>query len=86
MTWGNIKAELEQALSDYTADRCKLLRKGKYTAGDHWRDGYVAMVHETLVELSPLDDMYPFTVYDTRVLIGAFNRLTSKNVVDVWTV
>lgn len=86
MNWGNIKAELEQSLSNYSAERCKLMRKGKYTAGDHWRDGYVAMVHETLMELSPLDEMYPFSTYQARVLIGAFNRLTSTNVADVWSV
>lgn len=86
MTWGNIKADLDEALSQYSAERCILMRRGKYTAGDHWRDGYVAMVYETLMELSPIDDMYPFDTYKTRVLIGAFNRLTSKHVLDVWTV
>lgn len=86
MTWGNIKAALDQAMSDYSAERCKIMRSGKYSSGDHWKDGYVAMLHETLQEVSPLDDMYPFTDYDVRVLIGAFNRLTSKSVSDVWTV
>lgn len=85
MIYGNIKAEIEQAFSDYTAERCVLMRRGKYTGGDHLKDGYVAMAYETLMELSPLDDMYPFGTYSTRVLIGAFNRLTSKSVMDVWT-
>lgn len=85
MTYGNIKAEIDQAMSDYTAERCKLIRRGKYSTGDHWHDGYTAMVYETLMELSPLDDLYPFGTYATRVLIGTFNRLTSKHVMDVWT-
>lgn len=85
MTYGNIKAEIDQAFSEYTAERCKLMRRGKYTAGDHWKDGITAMVQETLMELSPTDNMYPFTVDTTRIMIGAFNRLTSKSVMDVWT-
>ena len=85
MNYGNIKAQLEEAFSQYTGDRCKILRRGKYTAGDHWKDGYITMVYETLSELSPDDTMYPFGLYSTRVLVGAFNRLTSRSVMDVWT-
>jgi len=85
MTWGQIKLLLDNSLSTYSSNRCKLLRKGKYTSGDHYKDGYIAMVYETLKELSPTDSMYPFDTVKTRILIAAYNRLTGDKVEDVWS-
>ena len=85
MTWGDIKSLLSIAMSDYSTNRCEKLRVAKYSDGDHWKDGYLSMIYETLIEISPIDDMYPFDTTKTRRLIMTFNNLTSKSVENVWT-
>lgn len=85
MTWLNIKSSLALGMSNYTAKRCKLLRRGKYMAGDHYQDGMVAMCYETILESSPIDDFYPMSIIDIRRLIFSFNNLTGETVPDVWT-
>ena len=86
MTWGDVKSLLSTAMSDYSTKRCGKLRSAKYSDGDHWKDGYLSMVYETLIEISPIDDMYPFDTIKTRQLIMTFNNLTSKSVENIWTV
>jgi hypothetical protein len=85
MTWSNIKSLLSSSLSTYTAKRIALIRRGKYTSGDHYQDGYVAMLYETLNELSSTDDFYPLDIPSTRYTIRTFNKLTGEKVPDVWT-
>lgn len=84
MTWQDIKELIVISLSNYTAKRSKIIRSGKYTSGDHYQDGYVAMLYETLQDLSIVDEMYPFTISQTRRLIFAYNRLSGEKIIDVW--
>jgi len=84
MTWGEIKLSLDIAMSDYATKRCGPLRSAKYTSGDHWKDGYIAMVFRTLKEISPIDEMYPMDKNKVEKLIRCFNNLTSEHVENVW--
>ena len=84
MTWSDTKGLVVISLSSYTAKRSKLIRSGRYTHGDHYQDGYVAMLYETLQDLSTTDQLYPFNMDGVRRLIFAYNRLTEEKVPDVW--
>jgi hypothetical protein len=86
MIWTDIKSLLNSSLSVYSAKRVELLRCGKYTSSDHYQDGYVAMLYETLQELLLSDSFYPLDKESVRKLIYAFNRLTGEKVPDIWTV
>jgi hypothetical protein len=85
MTWVNIKELLNSALSNYSAKRTAIIRRGKYSSGDHWKDGYVSMLYETINELNIDDDFYPVDVLSTRFMIRSFNKLTGEKVPDIWT-
>lgn len=85
MTWGEIKLSLDIAMSDYSTKRGGTLRSGKYTTGDHWKDGYIAMVFKTLKEISPINEMYPMDEKKVKRLIWCFNNLTSGHVENVWS-
>ena len=84
MTWQNIKELIVTSLSTYTSKRSKLMMSGKYTSGDHYQDGYIVMLYETLQDLSSVDQFYPLTVVGIRKLIFAYNRLSGERVIDVW--
>lgn len=84
MTYSDIKSLLNQALSTYSAERTSLMRKGRYTSGDHYADGFVAMAYETLQELKCDETLYPLGRDGARRLIYAFNRLTGEKVPDIW--
>jgi hypothetical protein len=60
------------------------MRKGKYTAGMHYNDGYAAMLFESVMELEEGDSYDPVTKAGARKMIVAFNKLTSSTVPDVW--
>ena len=85
MTWTDIKSLLNDAMANYTAKRAKLLRRGKYSGGDHWNDGTVAMLYETIQEMNQTDEYDPIDKAGVRRLIYAFNRLTGEKVPDVWS-
>jgi len=85
MIWGDIKSFLNLALSTYSQKRTALIRRGKYSSGDHYQDGYVAMIYETLNELDESNDFYPLGLLSTRYAIRSFNKLTGEKVPEVWT-
>lgn len=84
MTFSEVKGLMAKQLSSYYTKRCDLMRKGKYTAGMQYNDGYVAMLFETINEIQEEDEYYPLSKAYTRRLIFAFNRLTGSYVPDVW--
>ena len=86
MIWTDIKSLLNSEMSTYSLSRSSLIRSGKYTSGDHYQDGYVSMIYETLQELLASDTFYPIGKDATRNLIYSFNRLTGGKVPDIWTV
>ena len=86
MIWSDIKSLLSSESSVYCDKRVSLVRSGKYTSGDHYQDGYVSMIYETIQELLSNDTFYPIGKDNTRKLIYAFNRLTGGKVPDVWTI
>ena len=86
MIWTDIKSLLSSELSSYCDKRTLLIRSGKYTSGDHYQDGYISMLYETLQELLSDDTFYPLSKDANRKLIYVFNRLTGGKVPDVWTI
>ena len=86
MTYTDIIAYLDEALSEYVDERVILMRAGKYFSGYHFADGYIGMIAETIQELSPLidDDYYPLDMDKVRTLIYTFNKMTYKHVPDIW--
>lgn len=85
MTFDEMKTLLNGSLSVYTAKQTDKMRAGTYNYSDHWRDGFVAMLYETIMELSMTDDYYPLDKTGIRRLIFAFDRYTGESVPDVWT-
>jgi hypothetical protein len=85
MTYTDIMAYLDEAMSEYVDERVVLMRAGKYPSGYHYMDGYLGMIAETLAELIPADDYYPLDKDMARVLIFTFNKKTYKHVPDIWT-
>lgn len=85
MIWTDIKSLLDSEMSSYSSRRTKLVRAGKYSSGDHYQDGFISMLYETMQELNADDELYPFNFDSTRKLIYSFNRLTGCKVPDVWT-
>lgn len=86
MTYEQVKATLGSHLSTYTARQTAIMRNGKYTTGMHYKDGYAAMLFETIMEIDdPVENYDPLTKEDIRSLIRAFNKLTASTVPDVWT-
>ena len=85
MTWTELQAFLDEATSNYVTERVKIMKAGEYLSNDHFKDGYVGMIIETLQELLPDDDYYPLDVTKVRTLIYTLNRLTYQRVPDIWT-
>lgn len=85
MNWLTLKGVLSTGLSTYTGKQTVKMRRGKYLSGDNYRDGYIAMLYETIQELTDEDTYYPLDLVKTRDLIFAFNKLTAERVPDVWT-
>jgi hypothetical protein len=85
MTWTELQAFLDEATSNYVADRELLMKGGQYLSNDHFKDGYIGMIIETLQEVLPEDDYFPLDVNKVRALIYTFNRLTYQRVPDIWT-
>jgi hypothetical protein len=84
MVFDNIKATLGKQLSIYSGRQTAVMRKGKYTAGMHYNDGYAAMLFESIMETEESDNFHPLGKEGIRSLIFAFNRLTKSSVPDVW--
>jgi hypothetical protein len=84
MTFEQVKATLGMQLSNFYTVRTVTMRKGKYTAGMHFNDGYAAMLFETIMELEESETYSPMTKATTRELIRAFNKITASTVPDVW--
>lgn len=84
MDFSNVKATLGKSLSDYMSKQTVFMRRGKYTTGMHYKDGYVSMLFETIMELDPVDEYAPMTKDKTRILVNTFNKLTSSAVPSVW--
>ena len=84
MTWNSLKGIIVWSMSSYVSRRSSIMRSGKYMSGDHYQDGYIAMLYETLQDLSSADELYPFSTHDVRRLIFAYNRLSGEKVIDVW--
>lgn len=85
MIFTQVKATLGKHVSDFFIKRVTTMRKGKYTSGMHYNDGYASMLFETIMELEESEDYAPLDKAKTRQLVGAFNRLTSSVVPDVWS-
>jgi hypothetical protein len=84
MTYEQVKATLGSHMSSYMITQCTVMRNGRYTSGLHYKDGYVAMLFETLMEIDEVTESYdPLTKPDVRSLIRGFNKLTSS-VPDIW--
>lgn len=85
MTYDQMKATLGSETSKYMARQTTVMRNGKYTTGMHYRDGYAAMLFETIMEIDELTEEYaPLTKDDVRTLVRTFNKLTAATVPDIW--
>jgi hypothetical protein len=85
MTYEQVKATLGDQMSKYMIRETTVMRNGKYTSGMHYKDGYVGMLFETIMEVDELVEEYaPITKADARLLIRAFNKLTASTVPDIW--
>jgi hypothetical protein len=85
MTYNEVKAVLASQMSVYMTDQTAVMRRGKYTAGMHYRDGFIAMLFETITEIDEVTEEYdPLTKENVRTLIRAFNRLTTSTVPNIW--
>ena len=86
MIFEQVKATLGNQMSAYMGRQTTIMRNGKYTTGMHYRDGYVGMLFETIMEVDELIEEYdPLTKGDVRVLVRTFNKLTASTVPDIWT-
>lgn len=85
MTYDQVKATLGNQTSQYMIKQSVIMRKGKYTSGMHYKDGYVGMLFETIMEIDEAVEEYaPLSKDDVRLLIRAFNKLTASTVPDIW--
>jgi hypothetical protein len=84
MIYSDILSSLDGAISDYVDRQIRRMQMGKYSYTDHWRDGYIAMLNETLYDQRPEDDYYPLSHHKVRKLIATFNKITYQKVPDIW--
>lgn len=85
MNWTQTKSALNTAMSSYSSQVCLALRAGQYKPNSHYRDGMVAMIYETIMELDIEDNFYPVEKSGAQNLIAGFNKLTGKSVRNAFT-
>ena len=85
MTYEQVKATLGNQMSVYMVGQTVIMRRGKYTSGMHYKDGYIGMLFETIMEVDEVTEEYdPLTKDEVRELIRTFNKLTASTVPDIW--
>ena len=85
MIFEQVKATLGSQMSAYMIRQTTIMRNGKYTSGMHYKDGYVGMLFETIMEIDEAVEAYaPLTKVKVRELVRAFNKLTASTTPDIW--
>lgn len=85
MTYDEVKSTLASQMSAYMVSQTAIMRRGKYTPGMHYKDGFIAMLFETITEIDETTEEYdPLTKEDVRILVKTFNKLTASTVPNIW--